>query len=192
MRSSTGGNGGGQSKPTNRWHHLVVVLGVALMVSACGQVVERVAEESLERAAESSGGGDIDIDVTEEGASVQADVEGEDFSVEVGSDVELPDGLVIPLADGGKVTLSGSQGGYIFVTAVYPLEAFDRLVDFYEDWTGGDAADWQHSESNFTSEEGTYRSVQWLAGASNISIGDCLTLATDEPDAVCVTINQSG
>lgn len=171
------------------WAWLALLL-VASLVTACASVAERAIEEAAEKAAESGGGGDVEIDLSEDGASVRA--EGEDFSVEMGSGAGLPDGLAIPVPDGGAVTTSGNQGSYLFVAIQYPLSRFDEIVDFYGDWTSGDAEDWQRAESTFSSEDVTYRHVQWLSGPSTIAVDDCITLDDDTPMAVCVTVNQSG
>jgi hypothetical protein len=64
-------------------------------------------------------------------------------------------------------------------------------MGFYEDWTSGDGEDWQRAESTFSSEDVTYRHVQWLSGPSSIAVDDCITLDDNEPIAVCVTVNQS-
>ena len=170
------------------WAYLTVVLAASL-VTACGATAERAIEGAAERAAESGGGGDVEIDLSEDGASMRA--EGEDFEVEMGSGADLPDGLTIPVPEGGDVNTSGSQGSYVFVAIQYPSQRFDEIVGFYEDWTSKDGESWQRAESTFSSDEGTNRHVQWLSGASSIAVDDCITLDDDEPIAVCVTVNQS-
>jgi hypothetical protein len=104
---------------------------------------------------------------------------------------DLPDGLTIPVPEGGDVNTSGSQGSYVFVAIQYPSQRFDEIVGFYEDWTSKDGESWQRAESTFSSDEGTYRHVQWLSGPSSIAVDDCITVNDNEPVAVCVTVNQS-
>ncbi len=172
-----------------------VVIGlVALLATACGAAAEKLAETATEKALEAQGGGDVDIDVSDDG-SVNISVEGEDgSSLNIGSDIPLPDGLTIPVPDGGSATQTGSDGSYVFVSLIYPRDRYEEIVAFYDDWTDGTGTEWSRSESTFSAgDAGTQRSVFFADGATAISVSDCFTLqgGSDQFDGACVTINES-
>lgn len=182
MRSRSHRRGGTSST-------VVFVLATLMLLTACGAVVERATEEALERAAVPDESGDVTVDIENGGGTESVTVEGGDSRLSVGSGVDLPEGLTIPLPDGGNVTSSGSDGSYVFAAALYPLEEFDQIVGFYADWTAGDGREWNHSESAFSSDEGTVRGAQWISGPSSIAIATCI-VDGDGYDTVCVTVNE--
>ncbi len=78
----------------------VVAAGVAsLGLAACGNVAERVAEEATERAIEADTGGDVDVNLDEDGSF---SMKSEDGSMVMSADGELADGFPseVPLVDG--------------------------------------------------------------------------------------------
>ena len=85
------------------------LIGFALVAASCGAAAEKLSEEAVERALESSGGGDVELDVSGDGDEFTINVESEDGTFSVGSDVEIPSGLQIPVPDGGNATSAGTQ-----------------------------------------------------------------------------------
>ena len=113
------------------------VIGCAVVATSCGAAAEKLSEEAAERAIESAGGGDVELDVSGDGDEFTVNVESEDGTFAVGSDVEIPSELQIPVPDGGNATTAGSQESAVFVSITYPIERYDEIVAFYDDWTSG-------------------------------------------------------
>lgn len=168
---------------------LLLIAAAMVLVSACGGAAEELAERVVE-----AGGGEAEINIEDDSVSVS--FESEDLSFQSGSNVELPDGLTFPIPDGGNVTTAGVQGSYVAVAVQFPKDRFDSVASYYDDWTSGDARDWQRSESTSAMGDDTIRNVTWNAGASLISVNDCISTATAMDggsafDAACLTVNES-
>ena len=83
---------------------------VAVTATGCGNLVERATEEAVERAveeaAESEGGGNVDVEFTDDGISVQSDDGDFSFNVdENGVEIEGTD------ADGNDFSVDADEGG---------------------------------------------------------------------------------
>lgn len=107
-----------------------VVLG--LVTAACGQAAETIAEQAIE----SQGGGDVDLDIDQDGETVGFDVENEDGSASVQfGEQDLPDDFPVPVPDGGEVLMTstsdmgGQQGSQ--ASLQYPADDYEDLVEFY-------------------------------------------------------------
>ncbi len=164
----------------------LLLIVVALVAAACSGVGQ---EELIERAAEAGGAGDVDIDITD--GTVSISVETEEGSFEVGSGLDVPDGLTFPLPNGGQVTQAGTDASYVFAAVQYPKDRYDEIVASYKDWTSADDREWNLIESTTEMSGETIRSAQWVSGASAINVNDCVT-SSGEFDSVCVVLNQSG
>lgn len=122
------------------------VVALALVVTACGSIgeniAERATEEAIEQAAESEGGGDVDIDVQEDGVSFSQSGEDGESEMQIGGDVEIPEELPVPVPDGGTVTSSSSfsqDSETVYSVAVeYPAEKYEEIVAFYDDHFDGE------------------------------------------------------
>jgi hypothetical protein len=174
-----------------------VVIGFALVATSCGAAAEKLSEEAAERALESAGGGDVELDVSGDGDEFTVNVESEDGTFSVGSDVEIPSELQIPVPDGGSATTAGTQDGAVFVSLTYPIERYDELVAFYDDWTAGTGGEWDTSTSTFEMDGQTQRSASWAETGvgSYIAVNDCFDVYgdgdSDTLNAACVTINET-
>ncbi len=166
----------------------LLLIVVALVIGACGGAADLANEELIEQIVEAGGDGDVEIDIGDDSVSVE--VESDDGSFAIGSDVATPDDLTFPLPDGGQITTAGSQGGYVFVAAYYPQERYEEIVSFYKDWASGDSRDWGYSEGTTAMDDLTLRNASWREGASNISVNDCVS-PSGEFDSVCVTLNET-
>jgi len=175
-----------------RWLTLLVM--IALVATACASATEKIAENAIEKAIESEGGGDVNVELGDDG-QVSISVEGEDgSSFEVGKDIDLPEGLTIPIPDGGNATQTGTDGSYVFAALTYPTERYDEIVAFYNDWTDGTGEEWNRSESTLDMGEGlVQRSAQWVSGPTLIGVSDCFDIQSDGDgfDAICLTVNES-
>jgi hypothetical protein len=173
------------------------VIGFALVATSCGAAAEKLSEEAAERAIESASGGDVELDVSGDGDEFTVNVESEDGAFSVGSDVEIPSELQIPVPDGGSATTAGTQEGAVFVSITYPIERYDDLVAFYDDWTSGSGEEWDTSTSTFEMDGQTQRSASWAETSvgSYIAVNDCFDVYEDSDsttlNAVCVTINET-
>ncbi|HDL49474.1 MAG TPA: hypothetical protein ENH33_05890 [Actinobacteria bacterium] len=165
----------------------VLVLGVS--VTGCASAAEKVAEKVAEKTIEQSGGGDVSVEQSGSGDNTVIKVESEEGTMVFGGG-EIPEGLTVPVPDGGEVTASISTPDGLSVSLSYTKADYDDIVKFYEDWTG--SGDFQ--KNSFSSESGgtTVRSTSWYSGDGNISISvadSCVSASGDE-GAVCVMIIQ--
>ena len=177
---------------------VAALIGFALVATSCGAAAEKLSEEAAERALESASGGDVELDVSGEGDDFTVNVESEDGSFAVGSDVEIPSELQIPVPDGGNATTAGTQDGAVFVSITYPIDRYDELVAFYDDWTSGTGDEWDSSTSTFEMDGQTQRSASWAESGvgSYIAVNDCLDAFgdtnSDTLNAACLIVNETG
>ncbi|NNC91134.1 MAG: hypothetical protein HKN80_01445 [Acidimicrobiia bacterium] len=160
-----------------------------MLLAACGNVAETVAEQIAEEAS----GGNVEIDLDDEGANLS--IETDDGSMEVGSDLEIPDALAVDVPGGGSVTTVFDFESELSVVVSYDIAEFDDHIDFYESWTGDQSEEFQASTSEFDSADGiSFRTAAWFGDAGTaINLTSCRSAESteDDPDAVCLTITQS-
>jgi hypothetical protein len=174
----------------------VATIGFAIVATSCGAAAEKLSEEAVERAIESGGGGDVELDVSGDGDEFTVNVESEDGTFSVGSDVEIPGDLQIPVPEGGTATSSGTQEGAVFASITYPIDRYDELVAFYDNWTSGTGDEWDSSTASFEIDGQTQRSASWAETGvgSYIAVNDCFDVFGDGDgdtlNAACVTVNQ--
>ncbi len=172
----------------------VLIAASSLLVAACGSASDKAAEQLAEELIEASSGGDVDVSVSGDGDDVTIEMETEDGSISIGAGTELPDGLEVPVPDGGEVMTSFESDDGISVSLSYANDRFDEVFGFYEDWTGSTGDEWETQTFNIDSDEGTIRNTMWIqaSGNSAINLSDCAAMGTetDEADAVCVIISQ--
>jgi len=180
---------------------LIALLAVlALVATACGaaadKISEKAAEQATEKILEASGGGDVNVDVSGDGEDATIKVETEDGSMSFGAGTEMPDGLEIPVPDGGTVqtAISGTDG--ILVALFYDQDRYDEIIAFYEDWTASTGDDWQKQSLDMSTDEGKIRNTLWVqdSGDDAVTVGDCTAMGSDtmEINAVCVSVSQGG
>ena len=200
---------------------LVAVAAFALLISACSSASDTVAENLTEKLIESGVDGNVDVDVSGDGEDMTINIESddgdvsmnvsgegddatiemesEDGSVSIGAGSEMPEGLTIPVPDGGDVTTSVEMEEGVMVVLTYPEGDYDAIVSFYDDWTGGSGDDFDKQSMSLDSDGVDQRSTMWIGSASEtfISVGDCFDVYAEESsggefNAVCVNINQAG
>lgn len=109
----------------------VVVIVAMLVVAACGNAAENIAEQAIE----ADGGGDVDIEVDDDGETVSMEFEDEDGSGSVSfGGGEIPDDFPLPVPDGGDVIQvvelsDGSQS----VSMQYDPDDFESLSEEFVD-----------------------------------------------------------
>jgi hypothetical protein len=166
---------------------LTVIFVLALLAAACGgeQISEQLAEQAI--------GGNADVNISGDGDDFSISVESDEGSFELGSGASLPDGLNVPVPDGGDVTASFSDDSSAGASIMYAGDRYDEIVGFYESWTAGTGDEWQTSTSTFELDGETQRNSQWntIGNQYFILVGDCIDIGTGEFTAVCVTINEN-
>ena len=190
---------------------VTTVAALVLVVAACGgkSPEEALLEEILENSGEDIGNVDInadgdDFNLTVEGEdgeeinitgggnedTVEFTVEGEDGGTLTIGGGEIPEGLQLPVADGGKVNTSFSTETEVTVSLSYDGDQFDQLVAFYDSQLNPDSDDVDRNETSFTTEDGTFRNVYWSGESGNwvVTVGDCIGL---DPGSTCVTLLQT-
>jgi hypothetical protein len=174
----------------------VLIAVLALLAAACGSASDTAAENLAEKLVEASSDGDVDVNISGDGDDVTIEMETEDGSVSIGVGTELPDGLDIPVPDGGDVMTSITADEVISVSLTYDQARYDELVGFYENWTSGSGDEWETQTMSIDAGEGIQRSTIFSseAGDSFVMVGDCFSMESEggELDAACVTINQGG
>jgi len=177
---------------------LLVVL--ALVASACGAAADKISEKAAEQAAEklieASGDGNVSVDLSGDGDDASMKIETEDGSMSFGAGSEMPDGLTIPVPDGGTVTTAITSDDGVMASLYYDQGRYEEIVGFYESWTSKDGSDWQKQSMDASTDDGTVRTTMWFdeSGDNLISAGDCTAMGSDdmELNAVCVTVSQGG
>ena len=189
---------------------LIALFALMLLAAGCGgqSAEEALLEEILENSGEDIGNVDINTDDGDFSLNIEGE-DGEDISISGGGDDddftmtvegedgetfsfgggEIPEGLQVPIADGGDVISSFSSNSDKSVTLNYPASEFDQLVSFYDSQLGsGDSV--SRFESSYSTDDGNMRNVSWTdddEGNWNVSVGDCYGTGGDL-DSVCVTI----
>jgi hypothetical protein len=163
----------------------------ALVAAACGGG-ESLAENLTERAIEGAGGGNVDVEFDEDGEDFEVNVQTDEGSITIGGG-EIPDGLDVPVPDGGDVQSSMALNDDITVSVAWSGSEYERLVSFYEDWTGAQDMEFEKNSSTFESDDGVLRNTSWYSSDRNtiISVGDCYSIESGELDDVCVNISRS-
>jgi hypothetical protein len=172
------------------------IVALSLVAASCGIASDKIGEKIAEKAIETAAGEGVDIDVSGSGDDLSINVQTEDGSFSSGSNIDLPDGLTIPVPDGGNVQLTGSQDGDAFASIVYPRGRYEDLVSYYQDWTDGTGDEWEVTTSSLQMGEEQQRSSIWSRSepSTTVIVADCfdvLNAADDGLNAACVTMNQS-
>lgn len=194
---------------------VIVLFAVMLLAAACGgqSAEDALLEQILENSGEDIGNIDINTDDGDFSLNIEGE-DGEDISISGGGDDddftmtvegedgetftigggEVPDGLQVPVPDGGDVVSSFTSNDDKSVSINYPAADFDQLVSFYDSQLGsGDSV--SRFESSYSTDDGTMRNVSWTDdtnGLWNVSVSDCYGVSTGDLDSACVTIFESG
>ena len=200
---------------------LIALAAFALLVSACSSASDVVAENLAEQLIEAGADGEVDVDVSGDGEDMTINIESEDGdvsmnvsgdgddatiemesedgSITIGAGSEMPEGLSIPVPDGGDVTTSVEMEEGVMVVVTYPEGDYDAIVSFYDDWTAGSGDDFDKQTMSLDTGGADQRSTMWIGATTEtfISVGDCFDVYAEESsgeefNAVCVNINQAG
>ncbi len=115
-----------------RRYLIVMVSASVLLVSACSSIAETAVEQLAEG---QEGVENVAIDDDGKITVEFEDEEGGGSFVIGGGDV--PDGLPMPVPDGGNVMSSIEQGNTYSVMVMYPADRYDEILTLYADWVSG-------------------------------------------------------
>ena len=164
-----------------------VLVVIALLAAACGNVAENVVERVAENAMESEGGGDVDVDLDDDGGSVRIQTDEGEISIDAGSGGEVPDGFEMPVPDGGEVvgtmSFSAADGSRTSVTLEYPPSALDDLVETYEEY-------FDSFEGSFSSQSSDSGSQFWSWGTADGAVTAAIS-AYDGDDYVTLALVET-
>jgi hypothetical protein len=153
-----------------------------------------------------SGGGEgDDFDVTIEGGdgatsvSGSADdgtitIQGEEGETMTIGGGEIPAALQIPVPAGGEVVSTIESGSDVTVTLVYPMNAHDGIVAFYDEALDPASDEVTRSETSFTGDDGDINSVYWSAldaTSWTVTLSTCYGIETGILDSTCLVIYQT-
>ena len=188
-----------------------MLIALVLAIAGCGgqSAEEQVLEQLLEGGENGISDIDIDADTGEINISIEGEdggdvsisgsgedddftmvVEGEDGEVMTIGSGEIPEGLQVPVPDGGTILTTFSSGEDLMAMLEYPASQFDQLVSVYDGVLNGDEV--QRTESTYSTDDGTMRSVAWYGDVVFVTLNDCHSTDTGELDSVCLQINQTG
>ncbi len=149
-----------------------VLLMVVALVAACGNVAgnvaENAAERAIERGLEAEGGGNVDVDMDDDGGTINIQTDDGNTNINFGGG-ELPEELTIPVPDGYTVLSSTATSGdqpFVAVSLAYPASELEDVVAFFDDYFGsGDGVTRQESNSD-GSQNWTWASADYTAAVS--------------------------
>ncbi|MEA2011154.1 MAG: hypothetical protein U9N78_10665 [Actinomycetota bacterium] len=174
----------------------VLMAGFSLLVAACGSASDIAGEKLAEELIEASVDGDVSVDVSGDGDDATVSVETDEGSMSFGAGTEMPDGLEIPVPDGGDVMSAFTAEDVINVSLVYEQGNFEDIAGFYDEWTDGTGDEWETQDLTMDSGDEKQRTSMWISDAdeSMIIVADCAGMGSEtmEIDAVCVTVTQGG
>ena len=128
----------------------IVIVVLALVSVACGNVAENVLENAIENQLEEESGGDVNIDLDEDGGVVS--IETDEGSMSIGG-TEIPDDFPLPLPDYeevvGVITQTGDFASSM-VTLSFDPNDFEEVAELYEDFFND--ADWELSRTDSTTD----------------------------------------
>lgn len=118
---------------------LIALMALGLVLAGCGNAAEEIAERAIESGGD--GNADVELDLDDEGGGrIVIETDEGTQTVDIGAD-EIPDGLETPLMDGYEVvsTTELAQGEEVAITATvnYPGGDIDDFVAFYDDYFSG-------------------------------------------------------
>ncbi len=162
------------------------VIAFALLTAACGDPAEVLNEQLLENIE-----GVENVEINEGDGTFEVTIEEDGERITIGGG-EVPDGLTVPVADGGQVVGAASSDTDIFVSLTYPGDQFDDLVAQYQSWADGSGREVDKTQSTYESDGTEIRNVSWSTndGSVFVNVSDCNGMETGELDSICVTISE--
>ena len=164
----------------------VSVSALALIVAACGGAAEVVNEQLLE-----SIEGVENVEINQDDGTFEFTIEEDGETITIGGG-EVPEGLTVPVPNGGQVVGAASSDTDISVSLMFPGDQYEDLVAQYQSWADGSGQEVAKSESTYESDGTEIRNVSWSTddGSVFVTVSDCISVETGEFDSACVTIYE--
>ncbi len=129
---------------------LIVLVVLALVAVGCAKAAERTIEGAIEKQLEEEGGGNANVDISEDDGSVS--IETDEGSMQIGGG-EIPSDFPLPVPEGAEVvsviSTSGETAGSQ-VSMTFDPDHFDDVATLYDDFFN--EQDWEVSRSNSDSD----------------------------------------
>jgi hypothetical protein len=127
-----------------------VIVILALVSVGCGKAAENIIEGAIENQLEEEGGGNVNVDLDEDGGVVS--IETDEGSMSIGG-TEIPDDFPLPLPDYDEVVGVVTQTGDIassMVTLSFDPNDFDDVAELYQGFFND--AGWELSRTDSTTD----------------------------------------
>jgi hypothetical protein len=155
---------------------------VALVAAGCAKAAEKALEEAIERQLEEEGGGDVNIDLDEDGGVVS--IETEEGSIDIGG-TEIPDDFLLPIPDQREVlgvVIQTGEYASSTVTLSFDPDDFDDVAALYEDFFNDQG--WEVSR---TDSSGDGNRLVILSGTSDELTASAIIGYNDDDDVATLT-----
>jgi len=162
------------------------VIAFALLTAACGDAAEVLNEQLLENIE-----GVENVEINEDDGTFEVTIEEDGETITIGGG-DIPEGLTVPVANGGQVVAAASSDTDISVSLIYPGDRFDELVAQYQSWADDSSQEVDKAESTYESDGTEIRNATWTTddGSVFVNVNDCIGMETGEFDSTCVTIGE--
>jgi len=129
---------------------LIVLVVLALVAAGCAKAAEKTIEGAIEKQLEEEGGGNANVDISEDDGSVS--IETDEGSMQIGGG-DIPSDFPLPVPEGAEVvsviSTSGETAGSQ-VSMTFDPDDFDDVATLYDDFFN--EQDWEVSRSNSDSD----------------------------------------
>jgi hypothetical protein len=129
---------------------LIVLVVLALVAAGCAKAAEKTIEGAIEKQIEEEGGGNANVDISEDDGSVS--IETDEGSMQIGGG-DIPSDFPLPVPEGAEVvsviSTSGETAGSQ-VSMTFDPDDFDDVATLYDDFFN--EQDWEVSRSNSDSD----------------------------------------
>ncbi len=125
-----------------------VIVILALVAVGCGNAAENILEGAIENQLEEEGGGDVNVNLDDDGGVVS--IETDEGSMSIGG-TEIPDDFPLPLPDYEEVVGVVTQTGEFassMVTLTFDPDDFDDVAGLYGDFFSDDGWEVSRTDSN--------------------------------------------
>lgn len=157
---------------------VILVVSVTGCASAANKVTEKVAEKAIENAS----GGNANVDISNNGGTIQ--VQTDQGSATYGGG-DIPDSIDVSFPSGYEVIASSDTPTDASVQLDYADRTFDDIVASLQSWVDGQPGDF-----NATTSSGNGVQIQaWSSDALTIAVQNCLSNSGGQD--ICVYVEQS-
>jgi len=162
------------------------VVAFALFAAACGDAAEVLNEQLLENIE-----GVDNVEINQDDGTFEVTIEEDGETITIGGG-DIPEGLTVPVPNGGQVVGAASSDTDISVSLMFPGDQYEDLVAQYQSWADGSGQEVAKSESTYESDGTEIRNVSWSTddGSVFVTVSDCISVETGEFDSACVTIYE--